>query len=49
MKPDTELKILKLCQGMSIKQALYRLDVMERYAAQKALELRIKIQGIVHG
>ena len=43
MSNEGQMKILNLCKGKSIKQALYRLELMERYHAQKVLELRIKL------
>jgi len=47
MSNTGQLKILNLCKGMSLGQAMHRLEVMEKYHSQKVLELRIKTQGLI--
>jgi len=49
MSPTSQLKILNLCKGMSIKQAEYRLQVAERYTANKILDKRIRLFGLTIG
>ena len=46
MKPETELKILQLCKGLTIKQTDKRLALMQRYISQKQLDLRLKVTGL---
>ena len=43
MSTETEYKILQLCQGMTLKQADYRLALMKRYIATKQLGTRLKV------
>jgi len=49
MTARTEMKILKLCVGKTIAQALHRLDIMEQYCRYKQLALRIKLVNITIG
>ena len=41
-----QMDILNLCKGMSLKSAIYRLELMEKYACQKQCELRVKLNGL---
>ena len=49
MKAETELKILKLCEGKTIAQAVHRLEIMEQYCLDKKLALQIKLVNIKIG
>lgn len=49
MSPQTELKIMELCKGMTIKQAERRLAIMQRYVAVNNLKLRLKVTGLPIG
>jgi len=49
MKPETECKILNLCKGKTIKEALYRLEIMQKYCRENKLSLRIKLVNIKIG
>ena len=46
MSPQTEMKILQLCKGLTIKQVDYRLAIMQRHIATKQLNLRLKVTGL---
>ena len=46
MSTDTEMKILQLCKGMTLKQVDYRLALMQRYIATRQLETRLKVTGL---
>ena len=49
MRTETELKILKLCEGKTIAQAAHRLEIMEQYCRNKKLALRVKLVNIKIG
>ena len=49
MTTETQLKILNLCKGKTIKQAIHRLSIMEQYTLNKKLALRIKLVNITIG
>jgi len=49
MKANTELRILKLCEGLTICQAQRRLDIMAKYCENKKLALRINLVNISIG
>ncbi len=43
MTAKAQMELLNLYKGQPVSRARYALDVMERYVAQKSLELRIKL------
>ena len=49
MSPQTELKILDLCKGLTLAQVDNRLALMQRYCNEKQLELRLKVTGLKIG
>ena len=46
MKASTEMKIMQLCKGLSLKQVDKRLALMVRYCEQRQLELKMKVTGL---
>ena len=46
MTANTEMKIFKLCKGMSITQVERRLRIVECFKAQKELTTRCKLVGL---
>lgn len=49
MSAEGQLRILQLCRGKSIKQALYRLEVTEQFHRTNVLKQRIRLSGIIIG
>lgn len=35
MSAEKQFKILQLCKGMTLKQAMYRLELMERFLKER--------------
>ena len=49
MSPQAEMRILNLYKGQPLKKAVYALELMRAFQAQKTLELRVKIVGLKIG
>ncbi len=47
MSNDKQMEILKLCEGLNIRQATYRLELMTQYVRDKVLAQRIALVGLV--
>ena len=49
MKPATQMKILNLYKGQSLKKAAYALEVAEQHVANGILAQRVRLVGMVVG
>ena len=49
MTVDSEYKICKLCSGKSIKDVLYRLELMDKFIETKKLKLRVNLVNLTVG
>lgn len=49
MTSEAQMKILNLCKGKTIKQALRRLEIMEAYAETRIVKLRVQLCGLKLG
>ena len=49
MTANSEYKICKLCSGKSIKDVLYRLELMDKFIETKKLKLRVSLVNLTIG
>ena len=49
LSANAQMKVLNLCKGKTVSQALHRLEVMSAYKMQKQLDLRVKLVGLKIG
>ena len=47
MTAEKQMQVLNLYKGQPLKRAIYALNIAQAHTAQKTLELRIKVVGLV--